>query len=131
MSQCKKYPRNSGVQIRRKSIFICLGGEGEVREEGKGGRRGREGGKRGRREGRVSYPVQEEEGGEVWSVEGVKEIDELHTVDGIDSSESTPREDAELKELSDGTILEHFCKHKQNNHISLSPSLSPSFHSLG
>lgn len=43
----------------------------------------------------------------------MQEIDELSTVNCINASEPTPREYAELEELSDGTILKHLWNHKR------------------
>ena len=68
----------------------------------------------------LSYSVQEQECGEVRCVEGVKQIDKLSTIDGISGSESTAGKDTELKELCDGTILEHLCIHTQT-HTSQTP----------
>lgn len=54
-----------------------------------------------------SYSVQEEQCREVRGVERMKEVDKLGTVDCIDGRESATGEDAQLKKLSDGSILEH------------------------
>ena len=55
----------------------------------------------------VAYSVQEEESGEVRCVEGVEEVDKLGAVDGVGVCEPTAREDAELEELGDSSVLQH------------------------
>ena len=59
-------------------------------------------------------------------MEGVQEIDELGTIDGVSASEPTARENAELKKLSDGPVLEHFYKTSPSH-----PSPLPAANSLG
>ena len=54
-----------------------------------------------------AYPVEEEEGGEVGCLVGVQHVQELGTEDGVRGCEPATREDTELEELRDGTVLGH------------------------
>ena len=40
----------------------------------------------------------------------MKHVDELGTENGVGGGESTPREDAKLKELGDGAVLGDLCR---------------------
>ena len=57
-----------------------------------------------------SYSVEKQECGEVGSLLCVKHVDKLGTENGVCGRESTPREDAQLQELSDGAILGDLCR---------------------
>ena len=65
--------------------------------------------RRKRRTGIKTHSVEEEKGGEVGSLLRVEHVHELGTVNGVSCSEPASREDAQLQELCDSSVLCHLC----------------------
>ena len=57
----------------------------------------------------MAYSIKKEKGGEVGCLLGVEHVDKLGAEDGVSGSEPTSREDAQLQELGDGSVLSHLC----------------------